>query len=66
MTPLEVKQAFRARGQSVAEWADKHGFERAVVYKVLNGRTPCWRGKPHAIAVALGIKPEPTKHQQAM
>lgn len=61
MTPQEVKAAFRARGESAGEWADRHGFERAVVYRVLNGRTPCWRGAPHRVAVALGIKPEPPK-----
>lgn len=59
MTPQEVKAAFRARGESVGSWADKHNFRRQDVYRVINGRTPCWRGETHRIAVALGIKPEP-------
>lgn len=61
MTPQEVKDHFRARGESAAGWADKNGYDRAVVYRVLNGRSACWRGKPHEVAVALGIKPDPAK-----
>lgn len=58
MTPQQVKESFRKKGESVAAWADKHGYNRATVYRVLNGRTPCWRGEPHRVAVALGIKQE--------
>ena len=56
MTPQQVKAQFRQRGESVAAWADAHGYPRDVVYRVLNGRTPAWRGQPHRVAVALGIK----------
>lgn len=56
MTPEQAKQKFRDSGKSVAEWADHHKFNRSTVYRVLNGRTPCWRGEPHRVAVALGIK----------
>lgn len=59
MTPQQVKAKFRERGESVASWADANGFPRDVVYRVLNGRTPAWRGQPHQVAVALGIKARP-------
>lgn len=61
MTPQQVKTRFRERGETVASWADAHGFPRDVVYRVLNGRTPAWRGQPHQVAVALGLKPAPSK-----
>lgn len=61
MTPQEIKARFRERGESVASWADANGFQRDVVYRVLNGRTPAWRGQPHQVAVALGLKPGPAK-----
>ena len=57
MTPQQIKEQFRARGESVGQWADQHGFPRDLVYRVLNGRSPGWRGKTHQVAVALGIKP---------
>lgn len=55
-TPQQVKADFDASGVPVAHWADQHSFPRDVVYRVLNGYTPCKRGLPHRIAVALGIK----------
>jgi gp16 family phage-associated protein len=61
VTPQQVKNQFRERGESVASWADAHGYPRDVVYRVLNGRTPAWRGLPHQVAVALGLKPNPNK-----
>ena len=61
MTPQQIKNRFRERGETVGQWADSHGFPRDVVYRVLNGRSPAWRGQPHQVAVALGLKPDPTK-----
>ncbi|PAT34945.1 DNA-binding protein [Vandammella animalimorsus] len=61
MTPQQIKEQFRARGQSVGQWADAHGFPRDVVYRVLNGRAAGWRGQTHEVAVALGLKPNPTQ-----
>ena len=57
MTPQQIKDQFRARGETVGQWADKHGFPRDLVYRVLNGRSPALRGRCHQVAVALGIKP---------
>lgn len=63
MTPQQVKSAFHARGESLGDWADKNGFARDVVYRVINNRSACLRGQPHQVAVALGIKPDPAKHR---
>jgi gp16 family phage-associated protein len=62
MTPQQVKARFRERGESVGSWADAHGFSRDTVYRVLNARTPAWRGEPHRVAVELGLKPRPVKN----
>jgi gp16 family phage-associated protein len=61
MTPQQVKEQFRARGDCVGQWADRNGFDRALVYRILNGRAAGWRGKSHQVAVALGLKPDPSK-----
>jgi gp16 family phage-associated protein len=61
MTPQQIKAQFRQRGETVASWADAHGFPRDVVYRVLNGRTPAWRGQTHQVAVALGLKSDSAK-----
>lgn len=61
MTPEQRKKQFVARGESIGQWADKHGFRRPDVYRVLNGRSPALRGTNHNIAVKLGIKPDPSK-----
>ena len=56
-TPNQVKQDFENKGQTVSAWATERGFAPQDVYKVLNGQAKCKRGKGHAIAVQLGIKP---------
>lgn len=61
MTPQQIKAQFHAQGIPVSQWADKHGYRRSDVYRVLNGVAACKRGLPHEIAVKLGIKPNPTK-----
>ena len=60
-TPAQIKADFQARGVPVAEWADKHGYDRALVYRLLNGRAVGMRGKTHEVAVALGLKADPSK-----
>lgn len=55
-TPEEALRWFRQTGTPVAHWAVEHGFEPAVVYSLLNGRTRGHRGKAHHAAVALGLK----------
>lgn len=55
-TAQEVRDDFLRKGQSIASWADKHGFDRTTVNQVLTGRNAATRGVGHKIAVMLGIK----------
>ena len=50
--------AFRKSGQSVQDWARAKGFNPKLVYLILKNQRKCLRGQSHAIAVALGQKPE--------
>ncbi|MDT8992677.1 DNA-binding protein [Curvibacter sp. APW13] len=55
----QVKSAFEARGESIAEWARGRGFSLHMVYAVLAGRCRAKRGQGHQISIALGLKPQP-------
>lgn len=55
----EVQLAFRARGETVSGWAERHGFPKHCVYGVLSGRIKGDRGEGHRVAIALGIKAHP-------
>lgn len=60
-----VKLNFAQNGCAIGEWADARGYNRALVYAVLNGRAVGLRGRSHEIAVALGIKGEPNSPASA-
>ena len=55
-TLAEMREAFKATGVTVAEWAEAGGFRRENVYAVLTGRLKGHRGESHRIAQALGLK----------
>jgi len=55
-TASEVSDWLVRHGVSVTEWARANGFDRSVVYALLNGRTQGRHGKAHHAAVALGMK----------
>lgn len=55
-TPQEVREDFRRRGQSFADWARRHNVSGDLVSAVLTRSRPCLRGESHKIAVLLGIK----------
>ena len=55
-TPEQVKSEFEARGESFADWAREHGYDRLYVYRVLNGTIKASYGKSHEIAVKLSLK----------
>ncbi len=57
LSPEQVKARFRAKGITVTQWAEDHGYPRNAVYRVLNGFDKCHYGRAHEIAVALGLKP---------
>lgn len=59
-----VRAAFEAKGTSIACWARTNGFPLGLVYRVLRGEARCLRGKSHAIAVALHLKPPVSREQQ--
>jgi len=58
MTPEKLKQQFQQRGETVADWAKNHGYQRWEVYRVINGQNKARFGKGHEIAVKLGLKSE--------
>lgn len=51
-----AKAALAAMGLTVTEWADRNGYKRKHVYKVLSGESKAHFGAGHEIAVKLGIK----------
>lgn len=58
MTPDQVKQRFRQRGETFSQWARNNGYAVNKVLRVLNGFEKGHYGKAHEIAVKLGLKPE--------
>ena len=61
LTPEQVKQQFRARGETFADWARARGYRPNQVVRVINGFEKCIRGQAHDIAVQLGIKADPNQ-----
>jgi gp16 family phage-associated protein len=59
-TAEDVRAEFRAVGVSVADWAREHGFSVELTRMVLAGQRKCLRGQSHKIAVALGMKSQPS------
>ena len=63
-TPEQVKQEFRAKGCTFAQFARENNVHVNEVYKVLNGQYKAHYGQAHEIAVALGLK-KTSAHQAA-
>lgn len=55
-TTEQVKTEFRQKGITITGWARANGFSKLAVHRVLNGKSKCYRGKSHKIAVLLGLK----------
>lgn len=55
-TKGEVLYGFQRRGETVSDWAKRHGFNRRTVYAVLAGQMKATRGIGHKIAVMLEMK----------
>lgn len=62
MTPQQIKKRFRDQGITITAWSAERGFPRTAVYRVLNGVEKGTFGRAHEIAVALGMKPQPTNN----
>lgn len=56
LTPDQVRQRLRQRGQTITQWAKRHGYDRKAVYRVMTGVDKAHYGRAHEIAVALGLK----------
>lgn len=56
MTADQIKKQFRQRGETITGWAERHGYKRTAVYRVLNGQEKGFYGQAHEIAVKLGMK----------
>ena len=54
----KARKAFDRRGETIAQWSIKKGFNPVLVSAVLHGKLKCARGSSHKIAVELGLKPE--------
>ncbi len=64
-TVNQVKEDFIRQGDTVANWAKRHGFNKFTVYRVLDGTLKCRRGISHKIAVELGLKEGPKNRRAA-
>lgn len=60
LTPTQVKQHFAVHGLTIRDWAASRGFSESLVYAVLAGKNKATRGESFRIAVALGMREEPT------
>jgi len=56
LTPDQVRQGLRQRGETLSAWAKARGYDREAVYRVLNGKDKAYYGRAHQIAVDLGLK----------
>ena len=55
-TGNHIREFFRAKGISMADWALANGYAPHEVYALISGQTKGTRGKSHEIAVRLGLK----------
>ena len=68
-TPAQARQWLDRHGVPVSEWARQNGFEPAVVFGLLSGRTRGRWGQAYEAAVKLGLRPAPAtdeKHPLAL
>lgn len=56
LSPEQVRERLRARGETLASWARKHGYRYQAVCRVMGGQAKGYFGLSHEIAVALGLK----------
>ena len=60
----KMKYDFEQRGEVIAEWAEREGFDKRNVYAVISGRNRGIRGESHKIAVRLGLKQDVNKEEE--
>ncbi len=59
LTPADARDWLDRHGVSVSDWARINGFDPAVVFALLSGRTRGRRGRAYQAAVALGLRSGP-------
>lgn len=61
LTPAQVKERFRQRGETFSQWARDNGYSVNKVHRVMAGIEKGHYGQAHEIAVRLGLKVDPSK-----
>jgi gp16 family phage-associated protein len=56
LTPEQAKQRLYAKGVTLTQFAERHGFKYRTVSEVVRGVNKGLYGEGHRVAVALGIK----------
>lgn len=59
LTPADARNWLDRHGVTVSDWARNNGFEPAIVFALLSGRTRGRRGQAYQAAVALGLRAGP-------
>lgn len=60
----DVRANFYSHGETMAEFARKHGLDYFAVVNTLSGRAKGTRGDSHRAAVLLGLKPDPSRQKR--
>ncbi|GAC1371857.1 MAG: hypothetical protein NVS3B3_01690 [Aquirhabdus sp.] len=61
LTKDQIRTQWRAEGMTARQWATNHGYKYTDVIRVMNGIHKAQYGIGHHIAVALGMKLDPTE-----
>ncbi len=62
-SPADVREWLDRHGVTVSQWSRAHGFDPAVVFALLTGRTRGRRGMAFRAAIALGMRPAPSAEE---
>lgn len=63
-TPVQAREWLDRHGVPVSEWARQNGFDPAVVFSLLSGRTRGRWGQAYEAAVKLGLRPAPATNEK--
>lgn len=61
ITPDQFRAWLASQGITLADWARERSYKPRDVSQVLNGQIKARYGKGFAIAVAMGLKPDPNR-----
>lgn len=60
----KARSNFYENGETMAEFARRHGLDYLAVVNTLSGRAKGTRGDSHRAAVLLGLKPDPSRRMR--